>query len=40
MWVGLEDRSADELDAPGNGGHDGLEAFADGAGLTGKVDDQ
>ena len=40
VFVGRQKRTADEVDAVGDGGEDSVEAFADGFGLTGQVDDQ
>ena len=38
--MSLEGWAADKLDAPRDGGHDGLQAFADCARLSGEVDDE
>ncbi|MEY2724389.1 MAG: hypothetical protein RLZZ458_256 [Planctomycetota bacterium] len=38
--MSLEGGSADELDAPWYGGHNGVEAFADCAGLAGEVNNE
>ena len=38
--MGGEERSAEEVDAVGDGGEDGVQAFADSPRLTGQVDDE